>query len=43
MLPVLRNMCQGYVVLQCNIEGNKARVNSEGEKETGLLILFNPA
>lgn len=32
----------GYVVLQCDVEGNKASVHRGGEKETGLLIPFNP-
>lgn len=32
----------GYVVLQCDVEGNKVTANREGEKETGLLILFIP-
>lgn len=33
----------GYVVLQCDVEGNKASANRGGEKETALLILFNPS
>lgn len=32
----------GYVVLQCDVESNKASAHRKGEKETALLILFNP-
>ena len=33
-----------WVMLRCNVnvEGNKASAHREGEKETALLILFNP-
>lgn len=33
----------GYVVLRCDVEGNKASAQREGEKEIPLLILFNPS
>lgn len=47
MLPILRNMCQATglccVAMRCIAEGNKATARREGEKETALLILFNPS
>lgn len=43
MLPILRNMCQAllaYVVLQCDVEGNKAGSAQRG-RERNRLYLFS--